>query len=174
MMLQAQGEDGMVAAGQARRRRCGCGVGDKEKNALRSPAAEEGAGQRFNPAFITFGFKLTLQPSHEENMTSNGNLILVGTKVSNRLRDQLDASLPSMKPFFNEKDPAFLQVLRIDDDEYIGKLTASGASLEMLGNMLLNVKSMLRMICPAFVLPDDAIRVFALTPAMVGPLAALR
>ncbi|MCK6558641.1 hypothetical protein HUU39_02135 [candidate division KSB1 bacterium] len=107
-------------------------------------------------------------------MTSNGNLILVGTKVSNRLRDQLDASLPSMKPFFNEKDPAFLQVLHIDDEEYIGKLTTSGVSLEMLGNMLLNVKSMLRMICPAFVLADDAIRVFALTPAMVGSLAALR
>lgn len=97
-------------------------------------------------------------------MQSHGNKIFVGIKVSDRLRDQLDLSKASMKPFFDEKNPEFLQVMQIDADEYIGKIIASGASLEILSNMRLNVKTMLRMICPNFTLVDDTIRIFALTP----------
>jgi len=96
-------------------------------------------------------------------MQSNGNKIFVGIKVNERLRDQLDSSQASMKSFFNEKNPEFLQVMQIDDDEYIGKITASGAALESLSNMLQNVKTMLQMICPKFMVADGAIKVFALT-----------
>jgi len=97
-------------------------------------------------------------------MLSQGNTIFVGIKVNERLRDQLDSSIPSMKPFFASNDPEFLQVLQIDYDEYIGKATTSGASLEALGNLLLNVKTMLKMICPAYSLADNAIKIHALTP----------
>lgn len=96
-------------------------------------------------------------------MQSHGNTIFVGIKVNDKLRDQLDSSNAFMKPFFNEKNPDFLQVVQIDDDEYIGKVTASGASLEALSNMLMNVKTMLRMICPTFSLADNAVKIFALT-----------
>lgn len=97
-------------------------------------------------------------------MQSQGNTIFVGLKVNDRLRDQLDGSNASMKPFFNEKNPDFLQLMRIDDDEYIGKIIASGASLEALNNMLMNVKTMLQMICPKFVMVEGAIKVHALAP----------
>lgn len=97
-------------------------------------------------------------------MQSQGNTIFVGIKITDRLRDQLDASNASMKPFFNEKNPEFLQVMQIDDDEYLGKITASGASLEALNNMLMNVKTMLQMICPKFILVDGAIKIHALAP----------
>jgi aspartyl aminopeptidase len=97
-------------------------------------------------------------------MQSNGNKIFVGIKVGDRLRDQLDSSNASMKPFFAGNNPEYLQVMQIDDDEYIGKITASGAALEALSNMLQNVKTMLQMICPKFTVADGAIKIFALTP----------
>ena len=97
-------------------------------------------------------------------MQSNGNKIFVGIKVGDRLRDQLDSSNASMKPFFAGNNPEYLQVMQIDDDEYIGKITASGAALEALSNMLQNVKTMLQMICPKFIVADGAIKIFALTP----------
>lgn len=101
-------------------------------------------------------------------MQSDGNTIFVGIKVNDRLRDQLDSSNASMKPFFASNNPEYLQVMRIDSDDYIGKVTESGASLEALGNMLKNVKSMLQMICPKFTLQDDAIKIFALTSMMTS------
>lgn len=105
-------------------------------------------------------------------MQSQGNTIFVGLKVNDRLRDQLDGSNSTMKPFFNEKNPDFLQVMQIDDDEYIGKIIASGASLEALNNMLMNVKTMLQMICPKFVMVEGAIKVHALAPPPVRAAGA--
>ena len=100
-------------------------------------------------------------------MQNNGNTIFVGIKINERLRDQLDASNASMKSFFNEKNPEYLQVMQIDDDDFIGKVTANGASLEALSNMLMNVKTMLQMICPKFTMAEGAIKIFALTPTPV-------
>jgi aspartyl aminopeptidase len=100
-------------------------------------------------------------------MLSKDNTIFVGVKVNERLRDQLDASPASMQAFFNEKNPEYLQVVQIDEDEYIGKITANGAVLETLGNMLQNVKTMLQMICPKFTVADGAIKIFALAPTPV-------
>ena len=97
-------------------------------------------------------------------MQSHGNTIFVGLKTNERLRDQLDSSKSSMKPLFEENNPEYLQLMQIDNEEYIGKVIDSGASLENLSNMLMNVKTMLKMICPAFIFPEDAIRIIALTP----------
>ena len=97
-------------------------------------------------------------------MESNANTIFVGIKISGRLQDQLDASDASVKQFFEENNPEYLQRMHIDYDEFIGKVTENGASLENLSNMLMNVKSMLRMICPKFSFPDNALKVFAVAP----------
>jgi hypothetical protein len=97
-------------------------------------------------------------------MQSQGNTIFVGIKINERLRDQLDSSTTSKKPFFEANDPAFLQVLQIDAEEYIGKVIESGTSLEILSNLLMNVKTMLKMICPTFTPAEGAIKIFALTP----------
>jgi hypothetical protein len=85
-------------------------------------------------------------------------------KISERLRDQLDSSNASVKQFFEDNNPEYLQIMYIDYDEYIGKVTESGASLEDLSNMLMNVKTMLRMICPKFSFPDDTIKILAVAP----------
>lgn len=97
-------------------------------------------------------------------MQTNGNIILVGIKISEKLHDQLDSSKASMKRFFDNNDPEFLQVLQIDSDEYIGKITKSGASLEDLSNMCMNLKTMLKMICPKFSISDNAIKIYVHTP----------
>ncbi len=98
-------------------------------------------------------------------MSHQGNTMFVGVRTSDKLNDQLDASVTSMKPFFRDNNPDYLQVVRIEDDEYIGKAIENGASLERLGNVFMNVKSMLKMICPGFLMADDAIKILALTPA---------
>ena len=95
-------------------------------------------------------------------MKSNSNTIFVGIKISERLRDQLDSSNASMQPFFAGNNPEYLQVLQIDNEEHIGKNIESGTSLEVLGNVRMNVITMLKMICPKFTLVDDAIKVHAL------------
>lgn len=105
-------------------------------------------------------------------MHSHGNTIFVGIKVNERLRDQLNSRNASMKPFFEANDPAYLQVLQIDADEYIGKVIESGTSLEILSNLLMNVKTMLKMICPKFSLADNAIKILALTPMPARTLRA--
>ena len=66
--------------------------------------------------------------------------------------------------FFNSNDPEFLQILWIDSDEYIGKSTESGASFEKLNNLVLNVKTMLKMITPKFSLDQNALKIYAYTP----------
>lgn len=96
-------------------------------------------------------------------MQSQGNTIFVGLKINDRLRDQLDASNASMKPFFATNNPEYLQIMRIDSEDYIGKAIASGTSLEALSNMLMNVKTMLQMICPKFAQTEGAIKILALT-----------
>ncbi|MGH7496315.1 MAG: hypothetical protein ACREOO_28515 [bacterium] len=104
-------------------------------------------------------------------MQTHGNQIFVGLRVNDRLRDQLDASTSSMKSFFAGNDPEHLQVLQIDSEEYIGKVTTTGTTLEVLSNMLMNVKTMLQMICPKFTVADGAIKILALTPT---PMRNLR
>lgn len=96
-------------------------------------------------------------------MKSNGNSIFIGIKTSERLLDQLDSSKASMKPFFKENNPEYLQIMQIDNNQYIGKTIESGTSLENLSNILMNVKTMLKMICPSFSFADDAIKILALT-----------
>ncbi len=97
-------------------------------------------------------------------MQNNGTLIFVGMKISDRLRDELDTTKASMKPFFRDHDPEYLEILQIDNDDYIGKVTESGASFETLKNMLLNVKTMLKMIIPTFSVAEDAVKIYCHTP----------
>ncbi len=88
--------------------------------------------------------------------------MFVGIKNTERLQDQLDASSKSMKAFFQDNNPEFLQIMTINGSEYIGKIVAGGASLENLGNVFMNVRTMLKMICPGYLISDDAIKIMAL------------
>ncbi|KAA3659579.1 MAG: hypothetical protein DWQ10_08540 [Calditrichaeota bacterium] len=100
-------------------------------------------------------------------MQNQNTSLFVGLKISEKLQDLLDASNASVKPFFKEKNPAYLQILQINNEQYIGKVTTGSTSLENLSNMLMNVKTMIKMICPMFVLTEEAIKVFAVAPKQV-------
>jgi hypothetical protein len=90
--------------------------------------------------------------------------LFVGIETSEKLRDQLDSSKTSMKPLFEENNPEYLQIVQIDNNEYIGKGLESGASLELLSNIFMNVQTMLKMICPEFTFNNDAIKIMAFVP----------
>lgn len=97
-------------------------------------------------------------------MQSEGNTIFVGLKISGHLRKHLDSSKSTMKPLFEENNPEFLQIMNIDGNEFIGKVVDSGAALERVSNLFMNLKTMLQMICPNFLIADDAIKVLAVSP----------
>ncbi|OVE80423.1 hypothetical protein BVY01_00395 [bacterium I07] len=96
-------------------------------------------------------------------MQNNGSTLIVGIKISEKLRDQLDSSKESVKHLLGHNDSEHLQILEIDSDDYLTKTTTSSATLEELSNMCMNLKTMLKMICPKFSIPDDAIRIYALS-----------
>jgi hypothetical protein len=96
-------------------------------------------------------------------MRSQANTMFVGLKTNERLRDQLDSSKNSVKPFFRDNNPEFLQIMQIDENEYIGKVMENGVSLESINNIFMNVKTMIRMICPTYSFADDAIKCLVLT-----------
>ena len=96
-------------------------------------------------------------------MQSNGNIIFVGMKITEKLQDELDSTKESVKPLFNDSNPKYLQIKHVDNDEYIGKVIGSGVSFEIIDNLRLNLKTMLNMICPKFVFADNAITIMALT-----------
>ena len=94
-------------------------------------------------------------------MQLNDNMIFVGIKINQQLRDQLDASKTSVKHLFAGNNSKFLQILEIDSDDYIAKTIKNGASMEDLRNLCMNLKSILKTICPQFSIKEDAIRVYA-------------
>ncbi len=97
-------------------------------------------------------------------MQKDSSIIFVGLKINDKLREQLDSSRASMKPFFANNDPKYLQVMQIDAEDYLAKTAESGVSLEDIKNMAMNLKTMLNMICPNFNFSEDAIKIYAHTP----------
>jgi len=95
-------------------------------------------------------------------MQRDGNTMFVGIKTNERLREQLDSSKSTMKPFFKDNNPEFLMVMQIDDNEFIGKTIESGVTLENLSDLCMNVKTMLNMICPNYYFTKEAIKIIAL------------
>ena len=100
-----------------------------------------------------------------EIMESVANTIFVGIQINEKLQDQLDSSKPSMKELFEENSPEHLQIVQIDSDEYLGKVSENCTTIETLTNVTMNMKSILKMICPKFIFSDSAIKVIALSPA---------
>ncbi len=97
-------------------------------------------------------------------MQNDTNALFIGMKISDKLRETLDDTKVAMKPFFNNNDPEYLQIVRIGDDEFIGKIAENGVSLESLDNILLNIKTMLRMIIPRFSIAEDSLKIYAYAP----------
>lgn len=95
---------------------------------------------------------------------SHGNSMFVGIKIGEKLRDLLDASNNAFSQYVKENIPENLQIMQIDQDEYIGKVIKSGITLEGLNNIFMNVKTMLKLACPKYSFTDDAIKFIALTP----------
>ena len=98
-------------------------------------------------------------------MQSVANTIFVGIQINEKLQDQLDSSKPSMKQFFKDNSPEYLQIVQIDSDDYLGKISENCTTMESLTNLYMNIKTMLKMICPKFIFSDSAIKVIALSPA---------
>ena len=94
-------------------------------------------------------------------MNNKNDYLFVGMKITEKLRNELDEAKNSMKPFFEENNPRFLQIVHIENDEYIGKIADNGLTFESLNNLMMNVKTMLQMINPSVSFVAESIRFFS-------------
>lgn len=99
-----------------------------------------------------------------QNKNSN---ILVGIKINEKLRNELDDSKASAKHLFTGNNSEFLQILEMDSVDYIAKTMKNGVSLEELSDACMNLKSILKMICPKFSIQDSAVKIYSHTQQSV-------
>ncbi|MCS6914645.1 MAG: hypothetical protein NZ890_15580 [Myxococcota bacterium] len=74
--------------------------------------------------------------------------MFVGVRIDNKMRDQLDRCPQRDRIFFESPDGRYLQVLRAEEDGYIGKLIEGPAPVPSLEDVCRNVLSILNRICP--------------------------
>jgi len=91
------------------------------------------------------------------------NHIIIGAKVTDRIRENLDHALPAHQFYFKDNNPDYLQILRIEGEQVIGKKVASGLNVKQLDDYASNVISILRKVCPDYRWSESEIRVFAQT-----------
>lgn len=74
--------------------------------------------------------------------------MFVGVRIDNKMRDQLDRCPQRDRVFFESADGRYLQVLRTEEDRYIGKLIEGPAPVASLDDVGRNILSILNRICP--------------------------
>ena len=91
------------------------------------------------------------------------NHLIIGAKITDKVQEQLDQCLPAYQYYFKENNPEYLQVIRVEGERVIGKKLAPGVPVSQINDYALNVRSILKKICPDYPWSDSDIKVFAQT-----------
>ena len=91
------------------------------------------------------------------------NHLIIGAKITDKIQEQLDQVLPAHQFYFKENNPDYLQVVRVEGERVIGKKLSPGVQVNQLNDYALNIKSILKKICPDYPWSDSEIKVFAQT-----------
>ncbi len=91
------------------------------------------------------------------------NHLIIGAKVSDKVQESLDACLPAHEFYFKDSDPDFLQIVRVDGDKVIGRKVSPGLSVTQLNDYAVNVRSILKKVCPDYSWKDGEIKIFVQT-----------
>ena len=74
--------------------------------------------------------------------------IFVGYKIDGALRRRLESLTGSDRRYVSSEDPTFLTVLRLGDDDYVGKLIAERFTTDRVDDIRRNVLSILQRVSP--------------------------
>lgn len=91
------------------------------------------------------------------------NHLVIGAKITDQVQEELDKVLPAHHFYFKEDNPDYLQIVRVDGQKVIGKKLTPGMPVNKLGDYAVNVKSILKKICPDHGWSDSDIKIFVLT-----------
>ncbi len=71
-------------------------------------------------------------------------LIFIGFKADNSLRQRLEALSDSDKQYVSAEDSAFLRICRVGEDTYVGKLIRDSLTTDRVDDIRRNVLSIIR------------------------------
>ena len=76
------------------------------------------------------------------------NHIIIGARITNKIQEHLDKCLPAHQFYFKDNDPDFLQIVRVEGQQVIGKKVDPGIPVTSIKDHADNVMSILKKICP--------------------------
>jgi hypothetical protein len=91
------------------------------------------------------------------------NHLIIGARITDRVQDSLNKVLPAQQFYFKDNNPDFLQIVRVEGEQVIGKKVSPGIPAKEIADYAENVKSILRKICPDYSWSDSDIKVFCQT-----------
>lgn len=86
--------------------------------------------------------------------------VFVGVVIEQKLQEALDACDPYNERFFRRKDPQYLMVSKSGEKNIIGKRLGRTVDVADLDNIVLNIISILKKICPDFSFSKEQFSVF--------------
>ena len=85
---------------------------------------------------------------------SDRNKLFVGLKLDTGLRRQLEAVSGPDRKYVSGEDPAFLRIVSLGDDLYVGKVIEDRLTTERVDDVRRNVVSILHRLCPETRIPE--------------------
>ena len=85
---------------------------------------------------------------------SDRNKLFVGLKLDTGLRRQLEAVSGPDRKYVSGEDPAFLRIVSLGDDLYVGKVIDDRLTTDRVDDVRRNVVSILRRLCPETRIPE--------------------
>ncbi|MBN1493591.1 MAG: hypothetical protein JW938_05530 [Candidatus Omnitrophica bacterium] len=86
--------------------------------------------------------------------------IFIGMIINERLQEALDKCEPYNERFFRRNDPDYLQMTTTGDKSLIGKRLSRSVPLSEIDNIVNNIMSILKKICPDFYFDKNDVSVF--------------
>ncbi len=86
--------------------------------------------------------------------------VFIGMVINERLQEALDKCDPYNERFFRRNDPDYLQVTTAADKNIIGKRLARSVQLSEIDNIVSNVISILKKICPDYFFDKSEFGIF--------------
>lgn len=89
--------------------------------------------------------------------------LFFGVKIDSKLRDALANAKPSVRRYFEDDNPEFLQICEVGDNEkWIGKVVKGGLSVTAVEDLQRNVLSILRRIAVGTRISPSSLKIFVI------------
>ena len=85
---------------------------------------------------------------------SDHNKLFIGLRLDTGLRRQIEAVSGPDRRYVSGEDPAFLRIVSLGDDLYVGKVIEDRLTTDRVDDVRRNVVSILHRLCPETRIPE--------------------